>query len=175
MPEPTDSAVQRASRTHEDLLRELNLLRERPVVSLRRFRALRIEVGRALARDLLGEIESEIRQLASSTCHMLGDALYEWIREQASEHGVPERRSVAWLAVWVAEHPYFWRESRKIRSWYAEFNEVPSSSVKPHVRAGSPVRAHRRLLGFEHLTNTVPPGDVVAEVVGHIVSAATRT
>ena len=123
-----------------------------------------------MCEELLLDVQAELRRCGEAMYHLYGDGLVTWIEEMAKEFRVPGHRTTAWLATWVSERPYFWRESQKARRWYAEFNAVPAAEVAAHVRGGRPVRGHRRLLGFEHLTNLAPDGGVVDEVLRLIVS-----
>ncbi len=162
------------TRSADEIREALEQLRARPVVPLRRFRVLREQLGRTLCEELIRDLQAMLRQCAEQMYHLYGDALVAWIERIAKKYRVPGHRSPEWLAAWVSEHPYFWRQSQKARQWYAQYNEVPVAEVKAHVREGRPVRGHRRLLGFEHLTNLAPDGGVVDEVLRLIVSGAVR-
>ena len=149
---------------------EIDKLRSRPVVSLARFRELRVRLGGAQADDLL----AELRDIALKLYRLHGDELVAWIDDCAREFDVPGKRNRRWLAGWLCERPYLWRTSQKVRRWYAEFAEVPATEVTAHVRDGRKVEAHRRLLGYEHLLHLAPPDSLVGEVLAIVAAGAHR-
>jgi hypothetical protein len=154
--------------------RALERLQARPVVSLLRYREVRLDLERAEACDLIRALQAEVLAIAKDEHARCQQQLVDWIGKQAKSLGVPGRRSVAWLAAWVADRSYFWRTSRKARRWYAQFAEVPSAEVPACTRGGRKVREHLRLLGNNHLAELTSGVGVSNEVIQLIISGAHR-
>jgi hypothetical protein len=157
-----------------DIRLEMEQLSARPVVSLRRYRDLRDGLARAKADELLRDLKTELNWSASWMYRYHGDALITWIESCARRRRVPERRSTASLARWVARQSYFRRTSQKIRKWYAYVVEVPFTEVSAHIRDGRPVGRHFRLLGAGHLVPLAAADTVAGDVLRQIISGAHR-
>ncbi len=154
---------------------EIEKLKARRVVSLRRFRDLRLRLVQANTQEFVQNLREALVELASRLHELFAGQLREWIDEIAREKAVPAKRSPQWLAAWLCERPHFWRLSQKARRWYAEMAEVPAAEVRAHVRARRAVRAHRRLLGYEHLLYMAKGDGVVDEVLRIIAADAGKT
>ena len=157
-----------------DIRREMEQLRARPVVSLRRYRQLRDRLARVRANELLRKLKAELSWSAAWMYRLHGDALIAWIDKCARGRRVHERRSTASLARWVARQSYFRRTSQKIRKWYANVAEVPFTEVSAHLRDGRPVERHLRLLGSDHLVYLAAADTVAGDVLRQIISGSHR-
>lgn len=156
---------------------EFDLLRSQKVVSLRRYSEIHAELMRAQMDHLLVELRA-LRIAVSQDAYLAqGRQLTDQIEEWCREYRVPDHRSPLWMARWLTARSWFWRESQKLRKWYAEFNDVSEVEVSAHVRHGRRVREHVRLLGYQHLLE-LQLGEhtvVVSEILRLIATGAHRS
>lgn len=106
----------------------------------------RDESGREEARELLADLESELREGIRG----LEGHLMDRVGRVCEEHPTADAAS---LTRSVARDPDFRRlncQLRWERSVYLK-EDIPMVFVREHMRAGSKVKEHWRLVGFGHL------------------------
>ena len=139
------------SSTVEEFEDSLRQYKARKLISMAEYRRLKASLGRARSQELLVNLKAELLSCFEESYHFYGDQLTKSVGEDCRRFRVPNRRSVLWMARWVASNPRFRRLSCKVRKYYNGFREVPVSDVCGHSRKGRPVRQHYRLRGHGHL------------------------
>jgi hypothetical protein len=143
------------------------------IVGLRQVRRLQEATEGLQDDDAVRRLRSFLRFACEELYVLEGADLVESVAEVIRSPRT-RARTIPRLARIVRADRQFKKINDRLRRWYAEIARVPSAYVQGHDRAGTKVRAHRRLLGVEHLRDvrSSAADDTVAAVLTEIIAQA---